>query len=337
MTDMLNGLGAADNSSALGELEDGEPERVAVPIPLSAITRCVQVCGVDAKPEEITSLAANIKEFGLLHPIEVNPNGDDTYTLIKGNSRRLAFQELGRETIPAFVDARTANDELMAVFIRAQASENAHRKQLTILETLNTIGRLADPPCSCSRNAIGRIMRLPEATLKRYWRVYRTVRDRGMSWLPEVAQWLNTPAATWVTASAFAHDRELEHRFAETGELPNPAPTPLPEPEPEREQPAGAPPAEARKGGQLTPLHPPADSPAPVRDEVVPDKPPTPPGRQLWRRLCRNLEELHSVVDELTPELRQEIGAALQASVKRVLPQSEIEPLTQKEKRCSES
>ncbi|WHT23400.1 ParB N-terminal domain-containing protein [Crossiella sp. CA-258035] len=165
MNPLLDNLEDRDGSSALGELGEADDDRVAVPIPLAAITRCIQVCGVDASEEDIAELAANIEDVGLLHPVEVNSNGDGTYTLVKGNSRRLAHLQLGKETIPAFVDPRPSTEELLAEFIRAQASENAHRKHLTILETLNTINRLTEPPCSCSRNQVGRIMRLPYTTL----------------------------------------------------------------------------------------------------------------------------------------------------------------------------
>ncbi|MBB4677228.1 ParB/RepB/Spo0J family partition protein [Crossiella cryophila] len=323
-------LDATDTSTALGDFADAaDDDRVAVPIPLAAITRCIQVCGVDAKPEDIAELAANIDDVGLLHPIEVNPNGDGTYTLIKGNSRRLAFLQLKRETIPAFVDPRPSSEELLAEFIRAQASENAHRKHLTILETLNTINRLTEPPCSCGRNQVGRIMRLPETTLKRYWKVHRTLRDRGLPWLPQVRSWLNTPNATWAVAAAFAADRGLERVFAATGELPDLAPAdPTTEARPSAEPVSATTPGSPERGTQMAPHNAPAPQPPPATTRGVTPAP-TPPteraessaarGRRLLQRLRRLLAELHNVAADLPPELREEIRAALADAASRLM------------------
>lgn len=221
MSQLLSDLASADATSALGDLADSAADRTAIPIPLSAITRTIQVCGVNSSDNDVADLADNIGDTGLVHPVEVSPNGDGTYTLTKGNGRLLAHAKLGCETILAFVDSRPVTDATMAEFIRAQAAENAHRKQLTILETLNTIEHLAGPPCNSGRNAIGRIMKLPETTLKRYWRIYRTVRDRDPRWHPTVAAWLNTPLATWIQAAAFADDPAVQQRYADHGELPD--------------------------------------------------------------------------------------------------------------------
>ena len=231
MRDLVDQLEEADASSALGQLDDGVEDRVAVQVKLAAITSTIQVCGVDPSAADVEALAANIDEFGLLHPVEVSPTGDGQFTLTQGNSRLLAHRLLGRDTIPAFVAADPLTEANRARFVRAQASENAHRKQLSILETINTMHELASPPCSAGRNEIGRIMKSPETTLKRYWRVYREVRNRDPQWHPAVAAWLNTADATWAMAARFAADPQAQHVFAETGALPGhrrtPAATPI--------------------------------------------------------------------------------------------------------------
>ncbi|MBP2471166.1 ParB-like chromosome segregation protein Spo0J [Crossiella equi] len=282
MTSLLDDLATADTSSVLGHLDGAAADRVAVEIPLASITRSIQVCGVDAKDEDVLALARNIEEFGLQHPVEVNVNGDGTFTLVQGNSRRLAHVQLGRTVIPAFVDTRPATDEVVAEFICTQASENAHRKQLTVLETLNTIDRLTSPPCSCGRNAVGRIMRLPETTLKRYWRVHRTLRERGVPWLPEVAQWLNTSEATWAAAGMFAANRELERQYASTGQLPGVEPDAVTEVE----------------GGQSAP--PERVTRRPVRS-----------ADSLLRQAQRLVRVLHDEVNELPQGTKEELRAVL--------------------------
>jgi uncharacterized ParB-like nuclease family protein len=218
--DLVDRLDEADASSALGEMADGAGDRVAVPVPLASITATIQVCGVNPGEADIAALAANIAEVGLLHPVEVSPTGNGRFTLTKGNSRLLAHQRLGRDTIPAFVAEEPLTESNWTGFVRAQASENAHRKHLSILEILNTMHELASAPCLAGRNEIGRIMKLPEATLKRYWRVYRVVRERHPLWHPAVAAWLNTPEATWALAARFAADPLAQQVFADTGALP---------------------------------------------------------------------------------------------------------------------
>lgn len=51
---------------------------------------------------DIDSLAGSIRDFGLLHPIEVRKNGE-FYEVIQGQRRTLASKKLGLSTILAFV------------------------------------------------------------------------------------------------------------------------------------------------------------------------------------------------------------------------------------------
>ncbi|MCK2240932.1 MULTISPECIES: ParB N-terminal domain-containing protein [unclassified Crossiella] len=317
----------SDRTSVLGDLGDGTGDRTAIPIPITAITRCIQVCGVDADEETIAGLADNIDTFGLTHPVEVVPNSDDTWTLVKGNGRLLAHRRLGLPTILAFVDPRPLTETILAEVIQTQASENAHRKHLSILETLNTIDRLATPPCNRGRNAIGRIMHLPETTLKRYWRIYRAVRDRRPHWHPAVAAWLNTADATWAQATAFAADPDSQNTFAATGTLPDttttttaePAVAPLASPSADQHAPArpspGSPPrpmpqgsapkdALAVGGGPIGP--PPTQTPSRVREFD-----------RLWDQLVTVLSDLERLRNQLPASSGSRLYALLTAEAQR--------------------
>ena len=87
--------------------------------------------------DDISELAASIKEVGLLQPIVVrrrdgggDGDGDDAgYELIMGERRLRAAKEAGLETIPAVV-RYAADDELL----RDALLENLHRVQLNPLE-----------------------------------------------------------------------------------------------------------------------------------------------------------------------------------------------------------
>lgn len=66
---------------------------------------------------DIASLAANIEELGLLHPIVVRPDG----RLIAGERRLAACKRLGWKSVPVtFVDLKEV--------VRGEFAENAFRK-----------------------------------------------------------------------------------------------------------------------------------------------------------------------------------------------------------------
>ena len=72
------------------------------------------------------ALIASLKEFGLLQPIVVVPNGD-RYNVVVGQRRYLAAQQLGWETIPAFVLDEQL-DQRQSIIL--SLSENVQRRDL---------------------------------------------------------------------------------------------------------------------------------------------------------------------------------------------------------------
>jgi ParB/RepB/Spo0J family partition protein len=81
----------------------------------------------------LSSLASSVDEIGLLHPIVVRSDG----TLIAGERRLRAAQQLGWKTIPVTV----VNLEAVA---RGEYAENAHRKDFTLSEAV-AIKRALEP------------------------------------------------------------------------------------------------------------------------------------------------------------------------------------------------
>jgi ParB family chromosome partitioning protein len=79
--------------------------------------------------EALEELTHSIKEFGLLQPIVVRENGDDSYELIMGERRLRAARAAGLDTVPAIV--RDTTDDAM---LRDALLENIHRVQLNPLE-----------------------------------------------------------------------------------------------------------------------------------------------------------------------------------------------------------
>ena len=78
--------------------------------------------------EALTSLAASVKELGVLQPVLVRPVGDE-FELIAGERRWRAAKRAGLQTIPALVKATTDDASLEQALV-----ENLHREDLNPLE-----------------------------------------------------------------------------------------------------------------------------------------------------------------------------------------------------------
>jgi ParB family chromosome partitioning protein len=80
--------------------------------------------------DTLASLAASVRELGVLQPILVRPaDSDGTYELIAGERRWRAAKRAGLQTIPAIV--RTATD---VSSLEQALVENLHRQDLNALE-----------------------------------------------------------------------------------------------------------------------------------------------------------------------------------------------------------
>lgn len=94
---------------------------------------CIKIDGRYRKDYgDIPGLAASIEQLGLLQPIGVNPNNE----LVFGHRRLLAFQHLGRTTIPA-----RAID--VPAIVLAEHAENEIRKDFTVSERVG-IGKAVE-------------------------------------------------------------------------------------------------------------------------------------------------------------------------------------------------
>lgn len=89
--------------------------------------------------ESLTSLAASIREIGVLQPVLVRQADDGQYELIAGERRLRAAKRAGLTTIPAIVKTadRTASIEQALV-------ENLHRQDLNALEEAAAYSQLIE-------------------------------------------------------------------------------------------------------------------------------------------------------------------------------------------------
>jgi len=116
-----------DRTSALREV----PTANIKPNPLQPRTRFDE--------EAMGSLAASIREVGVLQPILVRETGEDEYELIAGERRWRAARRAGLQTMPVLVQATTDVHSLEQALV-----ENLHREDLNPLEEAAAYQQLVD-------------------------------------------------------------------------------------------------------------------------------------------------------------------------------------------------
>lgn len=89
--------------------------------------------------EALSELATSIRELGVISPITLRKNDDDTYLIIAGERRFRASKLLGLKTIPAYV--KTAADEQV---MEMALIENIQREDLNAIEIALTFYRLME-------------------------------------------------------------------------------------------------------------------------------------------------------------------------------------------------
>lgn len=89
--------------------------------------------------ESLTELATSIRELGVISPITLRKNDDNTYLIIAGERRFRASKEIGLKTIPAYI--KTAADEQV---MEMALIENIQREDLNAIEIALTFYRLME-------------------------------------------------------------------------------------------------------------------------------------------------------------------------------------------------
>lgn len=89
--------------------------------------------------EALEDLATSIREHGVISPITLRKNDDDTYMIIAGERRYRASKMAGLQTIPAYI--RTAKDEQVMEW---SLVENIQRENLDAIEIALAYQRLMD-------------------------------------------------------------------------------------------------------------------------------------------------------------------------------------------------
>ena len=89
--------------------------------------------------ESLTELANSIRELGVISPVTLRKNDDETYLIIAGERRFRAAKSIGLTSIPAYVKT-AADEEVMEMAL----IENIQREDLNAIEIALTFYRLME-------------------------------------------------------------------------------------------------------------------------------------------------------------------------------------------------
>lgn len=128
------GLGALIPNEVLGDRDSALLE-----VPLTSIRPNPHQPRSHFDEESLASLAASIREIGVLQPVLVRPLGDDQYELIAGERRLRAARRAGLQSIPALVKGVTDVASLEQALV-----ENLHRQDLNPLEEAGAYQQLIE-------------------------------------------------------------------------------------------------------------------------------------------------------------------------------------------------
>lgn len=117
--------------------------------------------------EALEELAISIRELGIIQPITVRKNGNDSFTIISGERRYRASKLAGLETLPAYI--RLADDQTM---LEMALVENIQREELDSIEIALSYQRLIDE-CSLTQEAMSERVGKKRSTITNYLRLLK--------------------------------------------------------------------------------------------------------------------------------------------------------------------
>jgi ParB family chromosome partitioning protein len=123
------GLGRGLSALIPGAPEAGEISGGLLEVPVNAVAPNPKQPRTKFDDEAIRSLAASIREVGILQPVVVRRTGDGTYELIAGERRMRAAKLAGLATVPVVL--RDSDDSEL---LREALIENIHREDLNPIE-----------------------------------------------------------------------------------------------------------------------------------------------------------------------------------------------------------
>lgn len=139
MMSKRGGLGRGLSALIPSAPEAGEPVSGLLEVPVNAVGPNPKQPRTKFDDEAIASLAASIREVGILQPIVVRRAGDGRYEVIAGERRLRAAKLAGLATVPVVL--RDSED---ADLLREALIENIHREDLNPIEQAEAFRQLLE-------------------------------------------------------------------------------------------------------------------------------------------------------------------------------------------------
>lgn len=117
--------------------------------------------------EALQELAISIGELGIIQPITVRKNTNDSYTIISGERRYRAAKLAGMDAIPAYI--RIADDQSM---LEMALVENIQREELDPVEIALSYQRLIEE-CNLTQESMSDRVGKKRSTITNYLRLLR--------------------------------------------------------------------------------------------------------------------------------------------------------------------
>src|SRR5512134_197953 len=133
------GLGRGLSALIPGAPEAGEAGAGLLEVPVNAVGPNPKQPRTRFDDEAIASLAASIREVGILQPIVVRRAGDGRYEVIAGERRLRAAKAAGLATVPVVL--RDSEDSEL---LREALIENIHREDLNPIEQAEAFRQLLE-------------------------------------------------------------------------------------------------------------------------------------------------------------------------------------------------
>lgn len=133
------GLGRGLSALIPGAPEAGEMPSGLLEVPVNAITPNPKQPRTYFADDELASLAASIREVGILQPVVVRRSGDVGYELVAGERRLRAAKLAGLATVPVVLRDTDDSDILREALI-----ENIHREDLGPIELAEAFRQLLE-------------------------------------------------------------------------------------------------------------------------------------------------------------------------------------------------
>ncbi len=133
------GLGRGLSALIPGAPEAGEMSTGLLEVPVNAVGPNPKQPRTRFEDETIRSLAASIREVGILQPLVVRRTGDGAYELIAGARRLRAARVAGLATVPVVLRDSDDSDLLREALI-----ENIHREDLNPIELAEAFRQLLE-------------------------------------------------------------------------------------------------------------------------------------------------------------------------------------------------